>query len=131
MAKTWNTPEDLKYQKSDEWIRVEGDTATIGISDYAQDQLNDIVFVELPEVGKAIKKGEVFGVVESVKAASDLYLPVSGEVTEVNTELKSRPDRINNDPYVRGWIVKVKITGDGDNPALMNATDYAAFCSAR
>ncbi|MCK6580180.1 MAG: glycine cleavage system protein GcvH [Anaerolineae bacterium] len=127
----WNTPEDLKYLKSDEWIRIVGEVGTIGVSDYAQDQLNDVVFVELPEVGKALKKGDVLGVIESVKAASDLLMPVSGEVIEVNTSLKSRPDQVNADPFGSGWIAKVRITGDADNPDLMDAAAYAAYCQTR
>ena len=128
---SWKTPADLKYQKSDEWIRIEGDAGTIGISDYAQDQLNDIVFVELPAVGTSFKKGDVFGVVESVKAASDVYMPVSGEVTEVNSSLKQRPDQVNADAFGSGWLIKVKVTGDADNPDLLSADDYAAFCQMR
>ncbi|MBK8022158.1 MAG: glycine cleavage system protein GcvH [Chloroflexi bacterium] len=128
---SWKTPEDLKYLKSDEWIRIEGDTGTIGVSDYAQDQLNDVVFVELPEVGKSFKKGEMFGVIESVKAASDILMPVSGEVIEVNTSLKSRPDQVNADPFGEGWIIKIKITGDQDNPDLMSAAAYSEYCQTR
>ncbi len=128
---SWKTQPDLKYLKTDEWVRLEGDTATIGISDYAQDQLNDIVFVELPEVGKTLQVGESFGVVESVKAASDLYLPVGGTITEVNTALESQPELINSDPYGRGWILKLTVTGGTDNPALLSADAYAAWCESR
>lgn len=127
----WKTQPDLKYLKSDEWVRLEGDTATIGISDFAQDQLNDIVFVELPEVGKTLKLGESFGTVESVKAASDLYMPVSGTVVEVNTALESQPELINSDPYGKGWILKVQPVSDTDNPALLDAAAYAAWCDER
>ncbi|HLU11243.1 MAG TPA: glycine cleavage system protein GcvH [Oceanobacillus sp.] len=126
-----NVPADLKYARSDEWLRLEGDTATIGISDYAQDQLNDIVFVELPEVGKTVAKGESFGVVESVKAASDLYSPISGTVTEVNTALQDQPELINSDPYGRGWIVKLKVTDASGADDLMDAEAYKAYIETR
>ncbi|MDZ4769200.1 MAG: glycine cleavage system protein GcvH [Chloroflexota bacterium] len=124
------TPNDLKYLKTDEWIRVEGTSATIGITDYAQDALNDIVFVELPAVGKTFKAGEVFGVVESVKAASDLVMPLGGTVTEINTTLKQRPDNVNADPYGDGWFIKVTLT-DTDNAALLDADAYIAFNATR
>lgn len=127
----WNTPSDLKYARSDEWVRIEGDTATIGISDYAQDQLNDIVFVELPEVGATIEKGGSVGVVESVKAASDLYAPVSGTVVAVNSALESEPELINADPYGKGWVVKLKLSGEAAVDDLMDAEAYAAYCASR
>ncbi len=127
----WNTPSDLKYARSDEWVRIEGDTATIGISDYAQDQLNDIVFVELPQVGIAIEKGGSAGVVESVKAASDLYAPVSGTVIAVNSALESEPELINADPYGKGWIVKLKLSGEAAIDDLMDAEAYAEYCASR
>jgi glycine cleavage system H protein len=126
-----NIPADLKYAKSDEWVRLEGETATVGISDYAQDQLNDIVFVELPEVGKSVAKGETFGVVESVKAASDLYSPISGTVTEVNTALQDQPELINSDPYGRGWIAKLKVTDASGADDLMDAEAYKTYCESR
>jgi glycine cleavage system H protein len=127
----WNTPADLKYARSDEWVRLEGESATIGISDYAQDQLNDIVFVELPEVGSKVAKGETVGVVESVKAASDLYSPISGTVTEVNTALQDQPELINSDPYGKGWIAKLKVTDASGADDLMDAAAYAAYCENR
>ena len=127
---SWKTPSDLKYLKTDEWVRIEGDTATIGISDYAQDQLNDIVFVELPEVGEALNKGERFASVESVKAASDVYMPISGTITEVNTDLSDNSELINSDPFGRGWIIKVTVT-DAENPALLDADAYAEWCNTR
>lgn len=126
-----NTPQELHYAKSDEWVRIEGDIATIGISDYAQDALNDIVYVELPSVGDALKKGESFGSVESVKAASDLYLPIGGTVTEVNSELEDSPELINSDPYGKGWIVKVKLAGAPDLSDLMDAGAYITYCENR
>lgn len=124
-------PSDLKYAKSDEWVRIDGSTATIGLSDYAQDALNDIVYVELPEVGDAFGKGESFGSVESVKAASDMYLPVAGKVVEVNTRLEDEPELINSDPYGDGWIVKIELSGDADTTDLMGSDDYAAYCEDR
>ncbi|MFP4323852.1 MAG: glycine cleavage system protein GcvH [Anaerolineales bacterium] len=119
-------PDDVKYTQADEWVRVDGDNATVGISDYAQDQLNDIVYVELPSVGDAFGAGDVFGVVESVKAAADLKMPVAGEVTEVNESLEDEPEAINTDPYGKGWIIKIKIT---DKSALDGLMDKAAYQS--
>ena len=124
-------PSDLKYLKSDEWVRIEGDIATLGISDFAQDQLNDIVFVELPEVGTTLPRGGTFGVVESVKAASDLFTPVAGIITEVNDLLRGSPETINTDPYGKGWIAKIKITGDKDNPDLLDADAYQKLTESR
>ncbi|MDX2075366.1 MAG: glycine cleavage system protein GcvH [bacterium] len=126
-----NTPQDLHYAKSDEWVRIEGDIVTIGVSDYAQDALNDIVYVELPSVGDSVKKGDSFGSVESVKAASDLYTPVGGTVTEVNSALEDSPELINSDPYGKGWIVKLKLAGAPDLSGLMDATAYAEYCENR
>lgn len=127
----WKTPDDLKYAKSDEWVRVEGDTATIGISDYAQDQLNDIVYVELPGKGDQLSKGDSFGTVESVKAASDLYTPVGGTVTEVNADLEEEPELINADPYGKGWMIKLTLDGEPDTDDLMDAKAYAEYCENR
>jgi glycine cleavage system H protein len=128
---SWKTPSDLKYLKTDEWVRIEGDTGTIGISDYAQDQLNDIVYVELPEVGAELNKGDRLASVESVKAASEIYMPISGVVTEVNTALNDQSELINADPFGKGWLAKVRVTGDTDNPALLDADAYAAWCNTR
>lgn len=128
---SWNTPADLKYAKSDEWVRIEGDTATIGLSDYAQDALNDIVFVELPSVGDTITAGESFGAVESVKAASEILALVSGTVTEVNSALESAPETINSDPYGAGWIAKVKVSDASFADTLMDAAAYAEYCQTR
>jgi glycine cleavage system H protein len=127
----WKTPDDLKYARSDEWVRIEGDIATIGISDYAQDQLNDIVYLELPDVGDEFVKGAAFGSVESVKAASDLYMPVAGTVTEINTALEDEPELINADPYGKGWIMKLKLDGDPEVADLMESGDYAEYCESR
>lgn len=127
----WNTPADCKYAKTDEYIRIEGETGTVGVSDYAQDQLNDIVFVELPEVGKVVAKGEAIGVVESVKAASDLLAPMAGTVTEVNTALEDSPELINSDPFGKGWIVKLKLENPSEASVLMDADAYLAYCESR
>jgi glycine cleavage system H protein len=126
-----NYPADLKYAKSDEWIRVEGDSATIGVSDFAQSELSDVVYVEMPSVGDAFTAGQAFGSVESVKAASDVYLPVAGTVTAVNDELASRPELINSDPYGHGWIVKVRITDAANLGNLLDAAAYEKFCEER
>lgn len=125
------TPSDLKYTENDEWLRIEGDTATIGLSDYAQDQLNDIVYVELPDVGASFDKGQAFGVVESVKAASDIFMPVGGTVTEINNALEDEPEVINTDPYGKGWLIKVRLKDAGQAAALMDAEAYLKFCESR
>ena len=119
-----SVPEELQYTKSHEWVRTEGDTATIGITDHAQDELGDVVFVELPEMGATFDAGDSFGTVESVKAVSDLYTPVGGEVVEVNETLNDQPEKINEDPYGEGWIVKLFASGEGD---LLSASDYEQF----
>lgn len=126
-----NYPSDLKYARTDEWVRLEGDIATIGISDFAQDQLNDVVFVELPEVGTEVKKGEPFGTVESVKAASDLNAPVTGTVTEVNDAVRDNPELINSDPYERGWLIKVKVSDPDSRNDLMDSAAYAKYNEPR
>jgi glycine cleavage system H protein len=119
-----SVPEELQYTRSHEWVRTEGDTATIGITDHAQDELGDIVFVELPEEGATFEAGDSFGNVESVKAVSDLYTPVGGEVVGVNEALSDSPEKINEDPYGEGWIVKIRVSGEGD---LLSASDYEQF----
>ncbi|HEX6708972.1 MAG TPA: glycine cleavage system protein GcvH [Rubrobacter sp.] len=116
-----SVPEDLQYTKSHEWVRTEGDTATIGITDHAQEELGDVVFVELPDEGDTFDAGESFGTVESVKAVSDLYAPVGGEVVEVNSALEDAPEKINEDPYGEGWIVKLRTSGEAD---LLSAEEY-------
>jgi glycine cleavage system H protein len=118
----YQTPDSLKYAKSHEWLKVEGDTATVGITDYAQHALGDIVFVELPDVGASFGAGDSFGVVESVKAASDVYLPVGGEVVEINQALLDAPETVNSDPYGGGWLVKIKL--DGDAAGLLDPAAY-------
>jgi glycine cleavage system H protein len=121
----FKTPSDLQYTRSHEWIRIEGDTATVGITDYAQDALGDVVYVELPEVGANLEAGATFGAVESVKAASDLYLPVAGEVLEVNGALLDQPEVLNSDPYGEGWMLKIRVApGVG---ALMSAESYEKY----
>ena len=119
--------ETVRYQESHEWARVEGEVMTVGISDYAQDELGDVVFVELPEVGTTMKQGDAFGVVESVKAASDLYMPAGGEIVETNGVLKDNPERVNEDPFGDGWIIKVKMSDAGQLDSLMDATAYKTF----
>lgn len=119
-------PSDYKYTKEHEWVKVEGDTGTIGITDYAQNSLGDIVFVELPKVGATLEKGKTFGTVESVKAVSDIYAPVSGTVTAINDELTKSPEKINSDAH-HAWIVKVKLANSGDNSGLLSSTDYEKF----
>jgi glycine cleavage system H protein len=120
--------EGLLYSEDHEWVKVEGKVATIGISDFAQHQLGDIVFVELPEVADEIAKGDVFGVIESVKAASDSYLPVGGKVVEVNSALEDEPELINQDAY-ENWIVKIEMEDEGDLSGLMSPEAYEEFCS--
>jgi len=118
-------PEDLKYTKDHEWIRIEEDgTATVGITDYAQESLGDITFVELPQVGDTFEEGDTFGVVESVKAASDLYMPVGGEVIEANEALDTAPEQVNTDPYGEGWIIKIKVENPDQADNLMSPEDY-------
>ena len=126
-----NIPADLKYSKEDEWIRVEGDEATLGITDYAQDSLSDIVYLELPEVGDTFEEGDTFGVVESVKAASDLFMPVSGEVTAVNDDLIDAPELVNSDPYGEAWMIRVKLSDTSQLDDLMDATAYTEFVESR
>ena len=116
-------PADLKYTKDHEWIRVAGDTAEVGITDYAQQQLGDVVYVELPEVGRQLTAGESFGSIESVKAVSELFAPMSGEVVAVNTELANHPEVVNSRPH-ESWMIKVKLSNPGDAAALMDATQY-------
>lgn len=120
-------PKDLKYSREHEWVRREGDLAVIGVTDHAQEQLGEIVYLELPAKGEKLLKEEAFGVVESTKAVSDIYAPITGEIVEVNTELVGMPDRINKDPYEDGWLVKVKIEDKKELDELFTAADYAEF----
>ena len=120
-------PKELKYTKEHEWVSVDSDIATIGITDYAQGQLGDIVFVELPEVQSHVSQDDTFGVVEAVKTVADLFAPVSGSITEINTALEESPDLINSDPYVAGWIIKVAIDDLEEYNNLMSNDDYNSF----
>ena len=120
----------LKYTEEHEWIQVNGDIATVGITHHAQDALGDVVFVELPDVGKSFKPGDVAGVVESVKAAADVYMPVTGEITEVNEALRDDPSLANTDPLAAGWFFKVKLANPSEVDALLDETAYTAFTQA-
>lgn len=120
-------PEELKYTEEHEWVMVEEDMAVIGITDFAQDALGDVVFVELPEVGTTLEAGKAFGVVESVKAVSDIYAPISGTVEEVNEDLVDTPEILNTSPYEDGWMIKIKMADSGDVEGLMDADGYQAL----
>ncbi len=121
------SPADLKYTKEHEWVRVESDTGTVGITDYAQDQLGDIVFVDLPAVGMTVAQMQKFGEIESVKAVSELYSPVSGEVTEVNTALAASPELVNDSPYGEGWMLRIRLGEPGEIERLLSAAEYDDF----
>lgn len=120
-------PNDLKYSVEHEWIRVEGDIGIVGISDHAQSQLGDIIFVDVNSLGESISQNEVFGSVDAVKTASDLFLPVAGEILEVNAQLETNPELVNNDPYGDGWIVKIKIKNPSELDSLMDSDSYKNF----
>ncbi len=122
-------PTDRKYSREHEWVLVNGDTATVGITDYAQDQLTDIVFVELPEMGRQVKAGDATAVLESVKSVADVYAPCDGEVSQVNTNLEEHPEQVNDDAFGEGWIFKLKVSGPDLSP-LMDAEAYQAFVDA-
>ena len=124
-------PQQYRYTKEHEWIEAQGDTAKIGITDYAQHELGDVVFVELPGVGAKLEKGKSLGSVESVKAVSDIYTPASGQVLEVNTELQNKPETINSDPHGAGWLVKIKLANPADVNALMDAATYEAYIAEK
>lgn len=124
-----NFPDNLRYTKDHEWIRLEGDEAVIGITDYAQHELGDIVYVEIETVGQQLNAGDIFGTVEAVKTVSDLYLPVKGAVTEVNAKLNSNPELVNNDPYGEGWMAKIKLGNAKDFESLMTAEAYQNLVS--
>lgn len=119
-----NFPDDLKYTQTSEWVKIEGDTARVGITDFAQHELTDIVYVEPPELGSTVTKGEEFGVVESVKAAADFYAPVSGEILEVNEELNDSPNLMNSDPYGIGWMVIIKMSDSAELDSLLTKDAY-------
>ena len=120
-------PTDLKYAKTHEWVRIEGETATVGISQHAQEELGDVALVLLPEVGRMVQQGEKFGEVESIKAVSDLYSPVSGEVTAVNEALTDAPEKVNDAPYGDGWMLKIKMSQPDEADALLGSADYEAL----
>jgi len=127
----WKTRADLRYAETDEWFAVDGDVVTIGITDYAQDQLNDIVYVEFRDAGDAVEAGESFGEVESVKAASELYSAVAGDIIEVNTALEDSPETVNADPFGAGWMVKIQASEQSALAGLMDAAAYDAYCDSR
>ena len=123
-------PATLKFSRSHEWLHLDGNTATIGITDFAVEALTDLVYVELPEVGRALAAGEIFGEVESVKAVSDLYAPVAGEVVEINSELPDDLDALGEDPFGRGWMIKLTVTDDSAAEALLDQADYQDYCQS-
>ena len=126
-----NIPQELLYTKDHEWVRVDGAVATVGVTDFAQGELGDVVFVQLPDVGKLVKQGEAFGTIEAVKAVSDIYSPVSGEIMEVNAVLADKPETMNQDPYGTGWVVKIKTSNlQADKAGLMDAAAYSDLTSA-
>jgi glycine cleavage system H protein len=122
-------PADLRYTKDHEWVRLDGDVATVGVTDFAASQLGDVVFVDLPQVGRVVDQFATFGVIESVKAVSDLYAPVSGEVVEVNGDLGSKPELVNSDPFQAGWMIKVRVADAGQVGELLDAAAYQALTS--
>ena len=119
-----NIPDNLKYTKDHEWVKINGDTAVVGITDFAQNELGDVVFVEVETVGEELDKEETFGTIEAVKTVSDLFMPVSSEVTEFNEELEATPDTINKDPYGKGWIIKIKMSDKSEADDLLSAEEY-------
>ncbi|MEX2566873.1 MAG: glycine cleavage system protein GcvH [Cyclobacteriaceae bacterium] len=121
-----NYPNELKYTKDHEWVKIEGDIATVGITDFAQQELGDIVYIEVETVGETLKEGEVFGTVEAVKTVSDLFMPLSGEVMEINEELEASPELVNDEPYTSGWMIKIKLNGKPSS-ALLSAEEYKAL----
>lgn len=125
-----NVPENLHYSKDHEWVRVEGDVGVIGITDYAQNSLGDVVYLELPKAGETFAANESFGSVESVKAVSEVFTPVSGEVAEVNDSLNDEPEKVNKDPYNDGWMIKMKMSAPGEVDSLLNAAEYEDFTKA-
>jgi len=127
----YDIPRNLRYSREDEWARIEGERVTVGITDYAQQQLGDVVFVELPAVGKSVEKGEPFGVIESVKAVADLYAPVTGEVVEVNADLAGHPEAVNEDCYGDGWMLVIAVSDESEAGELMHADAYTAYVGER
>jgi len=125
-----NIPTNLKYTKDHEWVSIEGDVATVGITDFAQKELGDIVYVEVETLDQTLNKDEVFGTVEAVKTVSDLFLPLSGEIVAFNEDLESEPEAVNSDPYGKGWMIKVKISNPSEIDSLLSSEDYAALIGA-
>ena len=125
-----NIPDDLHYSKDHEWVRVEGNTAVVGITDYAQDSLGDVVYVELPKAGDEFQANESFGSVESVKAVSEMFSPVSGEITGFNEKLADEPEKVNQDPYGEGWMIRVQMSNPGEVDSLLTAAEYEDFTKA-
>lgn len=125
-----NIPSNLKYTKDHEWVLIEGDVATVGITDFAQKELGDIVYVEVETLDQTLDRDEVFGTVEAVKTVSDLFLPLTGEIVEFNEELETAPENVNNDPYGKGWMIKVKISDASEIDQLLSADDYKALIGA-
>ena len=124
-----NIPNDLLYTKEHEWIKITDDTAIIGITDYAQSELGDIVFVEFPNIGDTFSQNDIFGTIEAVKTLADLFIPVSGEILEINEELESNPENINSSSYDKGWIIKIKLTSNNEVDALLSSDDYKKLIS--
>ena len=125
-----NTPSDLKYTKDHEWVKIEGDTLTIGITDFAQGELGDIVYVEVDTLDESLDEEAVFGTVEAVKTGSDLFMPVAGEIIEFNEVLEEEPEKVNDDPYGDGWMIKIKVTDSTDLDSLLSADDYNSLIGA-
>lgn len=129
-SKNMNIPSELKYTKDHEWVRIEGDTATVGITDFAQGELGDIVYVEVETLDETLEKEEVFGTVEAVKTVSDLFLPLSGEIIAFNESLEDEPEKVNSDPYGEGWMIKIKFSNEAELEDLMSDTDYKELVGA-
>jgi glycine cleavage system H protein len=125
-----NVPGQLKYTKEHEWLKIEGETAFVGVTDFAQHELGDIVFIEVETVGETLPKGESFGTIEAVKTVSDMYMPVGGEVLEFNEELTTKPETLNKDPYEKGWIIKIRMTNPAEAAELLDAAQYSAHIEA-
>ena len=125
-----NIPENLRYSKDHEWVGVDGDIATVGITDYAQHALGDVVYIDMPRAGDKLTAHEAFGSVESVKAVSEIFMPVGGEITDVNTGLNDTPEAVNNDPYIAGWMIKVKMDNPGEADAMLSAEEYEEYLAA-
>ena len=123
-------PETLKYTKDHEWVSLNKDTATVGITDFAQHELGDIVYVEVDTIGNSLNQGEVFGTVEAVKTVSDLFMPISGEILELNSALESAPELVNSDPYGKGWMIKIKVSNTSEYDGLLSAADYQKMVAA-